>query len=492
MAARAPVLLFADPRLTTSMGMLYIATFNAMRGTADELAEFPYSYFKRSAAVGVLMADPVRIFICYKKILSREQDGQKVIQRNTEAGILQYLLNQSTAYDSWVDVAGLTAGMKWETEIYRQLLASDVVIVLIGPGTSSSEWVRREIALANALGVAMVPVGFDVTDQQMLDEAKALSIDDLQWIVTRNIDLRRGAALIAELREAIETACEATQVRQQAAFSQVAVRRTPARSKAADNQRAASFELVDGAERVVLHVASGDISRIRGVDVLVNSENDYMQMARFFESRTVSSMLRRRGARIKDNRYQDTIQEELDWRLRDRGRPVQVAEVFATSAGGPHSDLARQNKARVILHVAAVQAVDAEARVVPYKEPHQIEACVRNALTAMAELSDLEGVFSPQGSDQYIEQQRRADAGSGRLASIVFPLLGTGQGGASAAEVIDPMIDAMIDFLSSDDDRDGKLALKEIYVATYTQDDTDVVISNLTQRFGSALRAPRA
>lgn len=97
------------------------------------------------------------------------------------------------------------------------------------------------------------------------------------------------------------------------------------------------------------------LTKTTGIDVLVNSENDYMQMARFFETRTVSSLLRRRGARISGGKYVDTVQQELDFQLGDRARPVQAAEVFITSAGGPDSKLATENKARYIFHVAAVQ-----------------------------------------------------------------------------------------------------------------------------------------
>src|SRR5215475_487007 len=114
------------------------------------------------------MTDRMRVFICYKKRLSYEQDGQRVVEKNTEAGIFHYLLSGDGRYEPWVDNASIAAGMKWETEIYRQLLASDVVVVLVGPGTSKSEWVRREIAFANAFGISVVPVGFGLTNEQMV------------------------------------------------------------------------------------------------------------------------------------------------------------------------------------------------------------------------------------------------------------------------------------------------------------------------------------
>jgi O-acetyl-ADP-ribose deacetylase (regulator of RNase III) len=372
--------------------------------------------------------------------------------------------------------------MQWETEIYRQLLASDVLVALVGPGTSKSEWVRREIALANALGISVVPVGFDLTDAQMAEETKALSISDLQWIITRNIQLNNGPALMAELDGALRSAFVATKERQRSTLSELLKRQVPTRTKAPDNQRYASFELASEPGNVSLHVASGDIAKIRNIDVVVNSENDYMQMARFFESHTVSSVLRRRGARVKDGRYQDIIQQELDWQLRDRGRPVQASEVFTTSAGGPDSELAKVNKARVIIHVAAVQAVDAESRTIPYKHPQQIETSVRAVLSALADLNQKDGVFSPPDSDQRTEQKYLAASGKGRLRSIIFPLLGTGQGGADTAEVIDPMLDGMISFLSDTDNQVLAEELYDVYISAYTQDDVGTVTAALTRR----------
>ena len=207
-----------------------------------------------------------------------------------------------------------------------------------------------------------------------------------------------------------------------------------------------------------------------------------MQMARFFESRTVSSILRSRGSLNRGGEYDDTIQKELDRQLQDRGRPVQPSEVFPTSAGHPKGDLTLVNKARVLLHVAAVQSVAADARVIPFKESHQIASSVRSALDAMATINAADGVFSPVGTAQRIEQERLASMGLGHLRSIVFPLLGTGQGGATAAEVVSPMLDAIIDFLGDARNEKFSSELQDIYIAAYTQEDVNVVTSELGRR----------
>ena len=225
-------------------------------------------------------------------------------------------------------------------------------LVLVGSGTSKSQWVQREIALANALGIAVFPLGTDVTRDEMLSELKGLGIERLQGIVTQNIKPNAQEALLAELRRDLDAPALRTKKQQDVTLRTLLSRRTVQQPKANDNKSAASFELKTNTN-IIFHIASGDISKVRGVDAFVNSENDYMQMARVFESKTVSATLRRMGSRIVEGRYDDTIQHELDLQLFQRGRPVQCAEVFVTSAGGPSSNLAKENKTRYILHVAA-------------------------------------------------------------------------------------------------------------------------------------------
>jgi hypothetical protein len=205
-------------------------------------------------------------------------------------------------------------------------------------------------------------------------------------------------------------------------------------------------------------------------------------MARLFESRTLSSLLRNRGARIIEGRFHDTIQHELDRWVERRGRPVHVAEVFPTSAGGPDSDLARINKARVILHVSAVQTVIADGRVVPFKQPHQIEACVRSALAMVGRLNERPWVFAEPGTRQWEEQESLRASCEDGLRSVLFPLFGTGQGGAIVSEVVGPMVTAMVAFVEDSDNLRTTEALRDMYVLAYLQDDLDQVIAILSDR----------
>jgi O-acetyl-ADP-ribose deacetylase (regulator of RNase III) len=317
----------------------------------------------------------------------------------------------------------------------------------------------------------------------MEDEMKALEITHLQGRLTQNIKYPSAKPLLAELQDDLEKARQRTKETQEVTLRDLLSRRNPSTPPATNNQKAVTFVIKHSNGTCNLHVASGDIARVRGIDVLVNSENNYMQMARFFESRTVSSMLRRRGARIRDGKYDDTIQHELDWQLRDRGRPVQAAEVFATSAGGPNSDLSKVNKARYILHVAAVQAVDAESTVIQYKQPDQIEACVRASLSKLLEINNLSGVISPPGSYQREEQEQLAKQEQGIVRSIIFPLFGTGQGGSAPADVVEPMLSAITGFLDDSDNVELTSVLTDIYISAFKEQDVNVLTEILRGRF---------
>lgn len=416
----------------------------------------------------------IRIFLCYKKLLAGDRPNEK-------AGILHFILGEDRAsFDPWIDDSGLPAGIVWETEIYRRLLVSDVLLVLVGPGTSESQWVRREIALATALGISILPIGFDLTRGDLDKQLKELDIGHIQSKLTQNIRLNTREAMLTEIRADLTAAAARTRESQKETLRELLAKRSPPTLKAPDDQHSASFLLPSRRTGLNLHLATGDFTRFRDVDVIVNSENDYMQMARFFESRTVSSMIRRRGARVREGRYEDTIQQELDWQLRDRGRPVQVAEVFATSSGGPNCDLVRVNRTRYIFHVAAVQAVDAQGIVVPFKEPHQIEACVRSALVKLVEVNSASGVISPPGTEQRALQEARASTGEASCRSILFPLFGTGQGGSDAREVVQSMLAGFTSYLADEGLTPPEIALSDIYLSAYREQDAEQTLAVLT------------
>lgn len=434
---------------------------------------------------------PLNIFICYKRVLTQERNGRIVEQQDQRPGILQYHLKnakrQFGEYDAFIDEADLVGGMIWESEIYRNILRADAMVVVIGAGTSKSEWVKREVALANALGITVIPLGEGLTTEEMASEMKELGIERFQWKITHNLKLNAGDALVQELQPLLYRAAEQTKRQQSVTLRELFDRRNVRPAKAPDNQRAAVFSLKCNQSVLELCVASGDISRFRGIDVLVNSENDYMQMARFFESRTVSSILRQYGAVQQGGRFEDTLQAELDWQLQGRWRPVTPGEVFATSSGRPESRLSSLLKTRYVLHVAAVQAVLSEATVVPFKQVDQIDSCVRGCLGKLADINAQRGIISPPDTVQRQEQENRAAKGDDTVRSILFPLFGTGRGGADAAEVLPAMLSGLLGFFQDSADSGLSGTLRQIYICVYTAEDLAVATEFFKEQLPDSL-----
>jgi O-acetyl-ADP-ribose deacetylase (regulator of RNase III) len=434
------------------------------------------------------MARGTSVFICYKKFRESEDDQGGVIRyEDSKAEIIHHILEASGRYDAWRDESDLPAGSEWERTIYEQLSSRDVVLLLVSNGTSKSVWVNRELALAQALGISIVPLVYGIDGESMETELKELGVWKLQGKPTQNIHLGHADALLAEIGPSLDNAKERTRANRKLVLERLLAADRVRRAPAASNQRAASFEYGAGPLKCTIHIAAGDVAKVRGVDIMVNSENNWMQMARFFERRTVSSLLRHAGSRVVGGGvFEDTVQQELDWQLRKRARPVPATAVIPTSAGAPGSVLADYNRARYIFHVAAVQAVDAENRVVPYKQPHQIEGCVKNCLRTIAELIQADGVISPPDTEQRAVQQKHADQGF-RIRSIVFPLFATGDGGVRSAEVIDSMVTGLTEYLDDPGNRDVAEGLEDIYISVFLDDDVAVVRSALAEAFGPAL-----
>ncbi|MBZ0285847.1 MAG: TIR domain-containing protein [Anaerolineae bacterium] len=420
------------------------------------------------------MPEITRIFISYKKDVNVR-----------EAESLQYFLSQDANNDVWRD-NNITPGEDWNNIIYTNLLKSDVVIVLVGERTAQSEWVRHEVALAQKFRIAVLAVGHNITESQMLEEVKALDITHKQYRilpkVLDTIDPTHQRVVEDMLRAPIKTCKERTQNDQKEFMNEVVKWLLPKpKAVAGNNPQAATFSLKVGSHTFKIHVAAGDIARVSPVHVLINSENNYMQMARAFESNSISARLRGLGASITRNprQYNDTIQDELD-AIIGSNRPISKCEVIPTSAGLQGSTLVQQNKARYIFHVSAVEAVESKKQFAPYQEPDDIRQSVYNCLRTVREVNEKQGVISPDGTPQHAAQVKQAAAGYEPIKSIIFPVFGSGQGGKEVKDVIDLMAGSLKEFLS--DERDP-VTLEDIYISSYFVEDVRVVIDHLRKFF---------
>ena len=161
-------------------------------------------------------------------------------------------------------------------------------------------------------------------------------------------------------------------------------------------------------------IVCGDLRRVHCAEVWVNSENTDMQMARFNEF-SVSSIIRYGGA-VRDEAGQvidDVIADELARKLMGR-RPVPPGAAITTTAGQ-----LRGNGVRYVVHVAAVQGEPGSG----FRQIREVGRCVTSALAEVDRIDD-----QPPA------------------ATVLFPLLGTGQGAGELGPTVRALTGAVIDY----------------------------------------------
>ncbi len=163
-------------------------------------------------------------------------------------------------------------------------------------------------------------------------------------------------------------------------------------------------------------IVTGDIRRVRCAEIWVNPENTTMRMARV-EEFSVSAIIRYDGS-VRDGLGEvvdDLVADELDREVSGH-RPVPAGAVIVTGAG----ELVHRNGVSHIIHVAAVQGEPG----VGYRQIRDVGRCLVNALT---EADRINAVPRP--------------------TTILFPLLGSGQGGGAAESTATALITAATDYL---------------------------------------------
>ncbi|WP_243744523.1 Appr-1-p processing protein [Streptomyces hainanensis] len=264
---------------------------------------------------------------------------------------------------------------------------------------------RDTLGLAAARSFGLVPGGRGAAAQ---DRRKAAAL--VYGVSTETFRKRQEGQVLDQLAEAVLALCResgrraAGRVGDRAPASPAspAAARGPARARG-DQAPPTRIEttLADAPAPFVLHVSPVDL--LRNIDILVSSENVYLEMARTFGP-TLSGALRRAGA-VRDAAGQlvdDVLADELAAWVREHGRPglpVRPGTVAATSSGAM-----RAHGIRRVYHAAvAVPFADRDGYEVA---PGDIARAVREAFAlARAERE----AFDPP------------------LSSICFPLMGAGR-----------------------------------------------------------------
>jgi ADP-ribose pyrophosphatase len=187
-------------------------------------------------------------------------------------------------------------------------------------------------------------------------------------------------------------------------------------------------------------IITGDIQNVHRIDVWVNSENTNMQMARFYDG-SISGLIRYMGA-VKDDVggvLEDKIATELSEIVDEKTR-VDAGTVVPTTSG----ELKESNQVEKIYHVAAVEGVVGRG----YSQVRNIAVCITNAL-------------------------KRAD--DDKFKTILFPLLGTGAGGANLGQTVKELIQVAIVHL----EQNPKSSVKQVYFLAWSDAELKSCLSFL-------------
>jgi nudix-type nucleoside diphosphatase (YffH/AdpP family) len=191
---------------------------------------------------------------------------------------------------------------------------------------------------------------------------------------------------------------------------------------------------------LIVGYKTGSIEYVKGVSIWVNSENTDMMMDRFI-GRTISAKIRALGANKDDdgNIVEDTIQESLRGIIGERAH-VKTGTVLVTESGMLRST----HQVQRIFHVATVEGgLGAGVRA----DPSTLKTCAEHVLSHADRVNN--GLWRLFWKDN--------------LGSILFPMMGSGDGGVAIETVAEKIISAAIDYFRTT----PSPTLKEIYFLAF-------------------------
>jgi O-acetyl-ADP-ribose deacetylase (regulator of RNase III) len=404
-----------------------------------------------------------QVFISYKK---------KNQQTPPLARSLKQTLEGSYGYQVFLDIDRIPTAAEWAKHIYENIHRSDVLIVLLEPETATSEWIQREIDVARGAHVSILPLA--VVDPRQIDLSVAtekLAIANLQYSQHFQGSADDFERLVGDIERLTKITRDAQ--KQWMTETQERWRVRPPRDH---HSKYRSFPLDDSSDPRCVHLAVGDIFAMGSFDVIVNTENTYMQMARYYEYNTLSSKLRVLGSKLDaaGRIVEDSVQDELDAQIARMkiGRPVEARQVIVTHAGHEHSKL--REVARYLFHAATVRifADDANVKTAPIS-PDGIRQTTFNCLEKTIEFNQQQGAsLSKKPSTNLYES----------ITSIIFPIFGTGQGGVPVLTAAPAMAHGIYDFVT----RYGQhpqFTLRDIHLCVYSVAEVESVETALQGYF---------
>lgn len=425
------------------------------------------------------MSTNIDIFLCYRKLkVVAAGDKQENERQNSSAFALFRELCKQDRYKVWMDEE-LQIGELYQKVIYRSLITSDALLVAVTNGVSRSEWVKREISVAQAFGITLLPIGLDISENQFKTELTELRIDDHHFRQPLDTTAQTFGGQVDELARHIQSAAQFTRSRNHEIVTAASAKRQIKMAPAPDALRPTAFK--SKTTSLKIRIVGGNVFRRTDLDVMVNSENDWLMMARPFDGSSISSQLRKKGRTLNAGKYVDNIQTQLDLASQSVPRPAPIGYVAATGSGAPNSDLFVDNGIQHIIHLVGVHVDETDGSLSPAYKQDQIDLCLRNIFLQLQKIVADNGQSAPHGTDEAAYQSENYK--NSPVQRVFIPLLGTGSAKGSASSAATTISDALLKHIESGRFSSLFNSVQEIYIGAYFEEHAILLERALSERF---------
>jgi O-acetyl-ADP-ribose deacetylase (regulator of RNase III) len=343
--------------------------------------------------------------------------GRVFVSHSTkdDAFVIRLVNDLKSQYiDTFVDHDDIKSGQRWPDEIYRALNQCDQMIAVISPDSIESQNCKNEWFTFFSDNKEVIPVW-------LRGDKLYFQFQTIQFVDFRNEpDYRNNLKkLIEYLADDFFSVGKPENLKQVSLSSPEDILPSQLRLKY-------TLKRINDKSKSV-GIATGNIAELKGVDVLVNSENSTLRMGRPKE-RSVSAALNAFSAEYDEQgeEISSPVEEELREKKREFPGAVPFASVVVTSPGNLH-----RNGVRHIFHAVSVKPKLLNTDGYEPGSKIQLSRCVTNSLNTL-------------------DKWNRETYSDDPLKTIVFPVFGAGDGGLTIDMIAERFIEQAIDYLETE------------------------------------------
>lgn len=334
---------------------------------------------------------------------------------------------QNNGITTFVDHVNIVPGKSWEDTIGKELDKCTKMVAVISPNSVASQNCKKEWLKYIADKKDIIPIIHQRTDSPYF------GLIDIQYVDFQDRDAYRPKLdILIEVLKG-DTPSNPHVLEEEKSS------RTPNDDDVLPARPHILFPLKRRPEKCI-GIATGNIAEIKDVDVLVNSENSKLDMARP-EQKSISAALNAFGATYDENG--DEVERPIEIALSQIKKGIKGnlpgAQVVVTTPGS----LGR-NRIQYVVHAVAVTPLGPGGGFKPVSQI-LLGRCVTNVLKEIDALNKQNETRDP-------------------ITRVVMPFFGTGDGGLKISDVMPRLIECAVDYIELQD-----TDINEVYFVTYLQ-----------------------